>query len=107
MSRIGLKPIDCPEGVEVKVNDNHISVKGPKGELSQDYDPAIVIEQEGSVINLKRTSELKDHKAKHGLYRSLLANMVEGVTNGFKKELELNGVGYRANLSGNVIEFSL
>ncbi len=107
MSRIGLKPIDCPEGVEVKVNDNLISVKGPKGELSQDYDPAIVIEQEGSVINLKRTSELKDHKAKHGLYRSLLANMVEGVTNGFKKELELNGVGYRANLSGNVIEFSL
>jgi large subunit ribosomal protein L6 len=107
MSRIGLKPIECPEGVEVNISSSSISVKGPKGELVQDYDPAISFNQEGNLINVKRSSELKDHKSKHGLYRSLVANMVEGVSKGFKKELELFGVGYRANLSGNLIEFSL
>ncbi len=107
MSRIGLKPIDCPEGVEINISDSLVSVKGPKGELSQEIDPNISVKLEDGVINLSRASELKDHKSKHGLYRSLISNMIEGVSQGYKKELELIGVGYRAQVQGSVIDFTL
>ncbi len=107
MSRVGLKPIVCPEGVEVNINGTSVSVKGPKGELSETIDPNIEVKMEDGVISLSRKSDLKDHKSKHGLYRALINNMIEGVSQGFKKELELNGVGYRANLQGSVIDFTL
>ena len=107
MSRIGLKLIECPEGVEVNISNGSVSVKGPKGELNQDIDPNITVKIEEGIITLQRANETKDSKSKHGLYRSLISNMIDGVTNGYKKELELIGVGYRANLQGSVIDFTL
>ena len=99
MSRIGLAPISLPEGVEVNISDkNVVSVKGSKGELHQTVDPNITVKMEDNTIVLERHSEQKDHKAKHGLYRALVNNMVEGVSKGYKKELELVGVGYRASI---------
>ena len=101
MSRIGKLPITVPAGVEVKVDDaNLVTVKGPKGTLTQEVNPAITLKQEGNILTLERPSDAKPHKAMHGLYRSLVHNMVVGVTDGFSKTLELVGTGYRAQAEG-------
>ena len=108
MSRIGKNPISIPAAVEVSVSkDNVVTVKGAKGELTQAMDEAITLDIEDGVITVKRSSESKDHRAKHGLYRSLISNMIEGVTNGYKIEQELIGVGYRAKTSGQTLELAL
>ncbi len=108
MSRIGNAPIEIPQGVEVAVNNGIITVKGPKGELTQKVDTsAVVVSVADNVIAISRNSELKDHKAKHGLYRSLVYNMVEGVSKGFKTQQELVGVGYRASNQGQKLELLL
>lgn len=107
MSRIGNAPIDLPAGVEFKVDGTMVTVKGPKGELMQYVDPAITFEVEDGTITTKRSTEQKRHKAMHGLYRSLVANMVTGVTEGYKIELELVGVGYRASNKGQLLELQV
>ena len=108
MSRIGLAPIKIPEGVEVNISDNNIvSVKGQKGELQQTVDPNITVKTEDGEVKLERHSEQKDHKAKHGLYRALIYNMVEGVSKGYQFQLELVGVGYRASNSGQRLELAV
>ena len=108
MSRIGKKPINLAEGIAVEVNDgNLVTVKGPKGSLSQQIDPDISINVEDGILTVSRPTEQKRHKALHGLYRSLINNMVEGVSAGYKKELELIGVGYKATAQGKVLELSL
>ena len=107
MSRIGKLPISIPAGVTVNLNDDVVTVKGPKGELSQYVNPLISIEIEGGQISLSRKSDEKQERAFHGLYRSLVNNMVIGVSEGYKKSLELVGVGYRASNNGNIIELSL
>lgn len=108
MSRIGKAPIALPQGVEINVSkSNLVTVKGPKGELTQQVHPDISVEVENGEIVVKRPTEQKRHRAMHGLYRSLLNNMVEGVTNGYAKELELVGVGYRAQNSGQLLELTL
>lgn len=107
MSRIGKKPISIPEGVTITNNGGNIIVKGPKGELTQPIDPEFKLsETEGRYV-IERPTEQKRHKALHGLYRSLINNAVVGVTEGYKKELELVGVGYRANVQNNVLELTL
>lgn len=106
MSRIGKNPIAIPAGVTVDVKDGQVVVKGKMGELTQEIKDITVKIEEG-VITLERPSEAKDHKAKHGLYRALIANMIEGVTKGFTKELELVGVGYRASNQGNKLDLAL
>ena len=106
MSRIGNNPISIPEGVSVNVNDNVITINGKNGEMSQVFD-GVSFDISDNTILVKRNSESKDHKSKHGLYRSLVANMVTGVTQGFTKELELVGVGYRATNSGQKLDLSL
>jgi large subunit ribosomal protein L6 len=106
MSRIGNNPVAIPEGVTVTVKDNTITVKGKLGELTQDFDTVEVKVEEGNVL-VTRSAETKQHKAKHGLYRSLINNMIEGVSKGWTKELELVGVGYRASNQGNVLELAL
>lgn len=100
MSRIGKMPIAIPAGVEVSMNDNIITVKGPKGTLTQTVHSNMAINIDGNEINVTRPNDDKENRALHGLTRSLIANMVEGVSNGFKKELEVNGVGYRAEKQG-------
>ncbi|MFN4123331.1 MAG: 50S ribosomal protein L6 [Flavobacteriales bacterium] len=107
MSRIGKLPINLPKGVSVNYANNVITVKGPQGELSQTIDPAIEVEITETEISFKRNTDQKDHRAKHGLYRSLTANMVKGVSEGFTTEQELVGVGYRANVTGQLLELSL
>jgi large subunit ribosomal protein L6 len=107
MSRIGKKPISIPAGVTVTVTGAEVTVKGPKGQLSQVIDSEFIIEQENGELTVVRPTEQKRHKAMHGLYRSLISNMVVGVSEGYKKELELVGVGYKASAQGNVLEFSL
>ena len=107
MSRIGKAPIEIPAGVTVQVKDNVVTVKGPKGELSQAINPAITIEQEGNKLEVKRPNDEKENRAMHGLYRALIHNMVVGVSEGYKKEMELVGVGYRATATGQVLELSL
>ena len=105
MSRIGKAPIELPKGVEVTVSkSNLVSVKGPKGTLEQLVDQDLSIELENGILTLARPTEQKRHKSVHGLYRSLLANMVKGVSEGFVKELELIGVGYRASNTGQLLE---
>src|SRR5690606_19623576 len=101
MSRIGRKPIDIPAGVEVTLNGNEISVKGPKGQLSRTLHPAMKVTIENNQIRVERPSDKKEHRALHGTTRTIIANMVDGVTNGYEKRLELVGVGYRASKSGN------
>ncbi len=103
MSRIGNAHIDIPAGVTVEIKDNVISVKGPKGTLSQSYDPIITPNVEGNVLKFTRANDLGTTKAKHGLYRALTANMVKGVTEGFKKSLIVNGVGWKVNKQGNKV----
>ena len=108
MSRIGKAPIQVPAGVQVTISDkNHVTVKGPKGTLEQAVDPAISLKQEGAEITLSRPSDAKPHRSKHGLYRSLVANMVKGVSEGFVIEQELVGVGYRATTKGQQLQLSL
>ena len=108
MSRIGRLPITVPAGVTVTVDaDNLVTVKGPKGTLSQQVNSAITVKQEGNVLTLERPTDSKPHKAMHGLYRALVHNMVVGVTDGFKKELEVNGVGYRVAKEGKNLVMNL
>ncbi len=108
MSRIGKLPISIPKGVEVKVSDkNLITVKGPKGTLEQQVDPDIKINVDDGTISLERPTEQKRHKAMHGLYRSLISNMVKGVSEGFTITQELVGVGFKANATGQKLELSL
>ena len=106
MSRIGNNPISIPEGVSVEVNGSIITVKGQKGEMNQTFD-GVSFDVSGDTILVKRNSESKDHKSKHGLYRSLVSNMVTGVSKGFTLELELVGVGYRATSSGQKLDLAL
>ncbi len=102
MSRVGNKIINVPEGVTVEVaSDNTVTVKGAKGTLVKQFSPVITIEQTDNVITVKRSSEQKTHKQLHGTTRALLANMIEGVHNGYKRELEIVGIGYRAAMQGN------
>lgn len=107
MSRIGKLPITIPAGVTVTVKDNNVTVKGAKGTLTQDIDPNITVKVEGNQVLVTRPDDEKQNRANHGLYRSLIQNMVIGVSEGFKKTLELVGVGYRVSNQGNVLEFSL
>ncbi len=107
MSRIGKLPISIPAGVSVTLKDDVVTVKGPKGELSQYVNPLIKVEVADNQILLTRNSDERQERAFHGLYRSLINNMVVGVSEGYKKELELVGVGYRATNNGNIIEFAL
>ena len=106
MSRIGNNPVAIPEGVTVTVDNGTITVKGKLGELTQSFDAVEVKVEEGNVL-VTRSADTKEHKAKHGLYRSLVNNMVEGVSQGWKKELELVGVGYRASNQGNILDLAL
>lgn len=107
MSRIGKLPIEIPSGVEVKFADGVLTVKGPKGELKQDIQPLVKLEIADNQITVVPQSETKEARSFHGLYRSLTANMVEGVTKGYQKRLEINGVGYRAQIQGQKITLSL
>jgi large subunit ribosomal protein L6 len=107
MSRIGRKPITVPDGVEIDVGSERVNVKGPRGELSQGVSADMKIEQENGTLTVARPTDRGEHRALHGLTRSLIANMVEGVTDGFEKRLEIQGVGYRAALRGNTLELSL
>ena len=107
MSRIGRLPVEIPAGVEVKVDGNAVTVKGPKGELTKTFPAAISIEQENGEIKVSRPNDEKENKALHGLTRALINNMVIGVTQGFEKKLEFNGVGYRAAKSGKTLNLSL
>jgi large subunit ribosomal protein L6 len=107
MSRIGKQPIPLPEGVEVTIEPELVSVKGPRGELSERVNRAIDVRQENGEVTVTRPTDRGDHRALHGLTRSLIANMVEGVTNGFEKRLEIQGVGYRAQLQGRRLILSL
>lgn len=108
MSRIGKKPISVPGGVTITVGENnYVTVKGPKGTLSQQLPPEIAINQDGGTVNVTRPSDEKQHKALHGLTRSLLNNMVVGVSTGFQKVLEINGVGYRATKTGRNLTMAL
>lgn len=107
MSRIGKLPVVIPGGVTVNINKNSVVVKGPKGELSRDFPPEITIKQEDNQIVVTRHSDHRTHRAKHGLCRALLNNMVVGVSEGFKKQLYIEGVGYRAALKGSDLELSV
>ena len=112
MSRIGKLPINIPAGVTVTTKDNVVTVKGPKGELTQKIDPSIIVKVEDnemtfSIDEKNDTVDTKQKQAFHGLYRALVNSMVVGVTEGYKKEMELVGVGYRVSNEGNVMEFSL
>src|SRR6056300_178626 len=106
MSRIGNNPINIPEGVTVEIQPTHITVKGKLGELTQEYSD-VDLKMEENTITVVRHSDNKTVKSKHGLYRSLIANMIEGVSNGFTKELELVGVGYRASNQGQKLDLAL
>jgi large subunit ribosomal protein L6 len=107
MSRIGKSPITIPSGVDVKINGNVITVKGPKGELTQELDSSVSIAQEGSELVFTRVSDAPDHRAKHGLYRALVANMIQGCSEGYQKVLEIIGVGYRAQTQGQILNLAL
>lgn len=108
MSRIGNNPIEVPKDVTITINGGVVNVKGPKGELNQEFDTdAVSFNIEEGLATVARNSEAKDHKAKHGLYRSILSNMVEGVSKGFTIKQELVGVGYRAAVKANTLELSL
>ena len=107
MSRIGKLPVNIPAGVTISVNNGVVTVKGPKGELKQEINPNITVEIEGNVCNVTRPNDEKENRAMHGLCRSLINNMVIGVSEGYKKTLELVGVGYRASNNGQVLELSL
>ena len=107
MSRIGRKPVDVPDAVTVTIAPGDITVKGPKGQLNQFYSQDMTVSQEDGTILVARPTDRGEHRALHGLTRSLIANMVEGVTDGFEKRLEIQGVGYRAALKGKNLELAL
>ncbi len=107
MSRIGRKPIEIPDGVSVDVKPGRVSVKGPKGELSQAVSADMKVTENDGVLTVERPTDRGEHRALHGLTRSLIANMVEGVTDGFTKRLQIQGVGYRAQLKGKALELAL
>lgn len=108
MSRIGKKPVEVPAGVTVTVSkDNQVTVKGPKGELKESIDRDIKVEVKDNTVEFSRPTDQIRHRAMHGLYRSLISNMVKGVTDGFKKEMELVGVGYKASSQGNILDLAL
>ena len=107
MSRIGKKPITVPAGVTVTINGNEVAVKGPKGELKNSFNADMAIALEGNEITVTRPSDNKEHRALHGLTRTLIFNMVEGVSNGYSKTLEVNGVGYRAQKQGKNLVMNL
>jgi large subunit ribosomal protein L6 len=107
MSRIGRKPVEIPDGVTVDVKPGHVNVKGPKGELEQEASSEMKVEMGDGTLTVERPTDRGDHRALHGLTRSLIANMVVGVTEGYEKRLEIQGVGYRAQLRGNGLELSL
>src|ERR687896_798713 len=107
MSRIGRKPIDIPDGVDVDVKPGEVAVKGPKGELRQRLAREMKVSVDDGVLKAERPTDRGEHRALHGLTRSLIANMVVGVTDGFEKRLEIQGVGYRAQLKGKALEMSL
>lgn len=108
MSRIGKAPIEIPAGVTIDIaKDNHVTVKGPKGTLSQTVNPEFEVKVEDGHLHVIRPTDDREHRAQHGLYRALLHNMVVGVSTGYRKELELVGVGYRAAATGQVLELSL
>ena len=107
MSRIGRKPIAIPAGVEVKVDGSNVTVKGPKGTLTNTFNADMAIAVEGNEVIVTRPSDVKEHRSLHGLTRTLIANMVQGVTEGFKKELQVNGVGYRVQKQGTNLVMNL
>ena len=108
MSRIGRMPIDVPAGVEITIGEgNHVTVKGPKGTLEQDLAPAMLIKKDGAQLIVERPNDLKENRSLHGLTRTLLHNMVVGVTDGFTKELDVNGVGYRVAMEGGKLVMNL
>ena len=107
MSRIGRKPITIPAGVEVKVDGSKVTVKGPKGNLENTFKPEMAIAVEGNEVIVTRPSDNKEHRSLHGLTRTLIANMIQGVTEGFKKELQVNGVGYRVQKKGKDLVMNL
>ena len=107
MSRIGTLPIQIPAGVTVTVKDSIVTVKGPKGELTQNVNPDIELSINDGVLEVKRPTDNREHRAMHGLYRALVNNMVVGVSEGYKKELELVGVGYRVTNTGQLLDLSL
>jgi large subunit ribosomal protein L6 len=107
MSRIGRKPIAVPESVTVEVAPGRVAVKGPKGELTQNLSPEMKVEQDNGTIVVSRPTDRGEHRALHGLTRSLIANMVEGVVDGYERRLEIQGVGYRAQLKGKSLELAL
>ena len=108
MSRIGKAPVNLPKGVTIAVGkDNIITVKGPKGELKESIDRDIKIEEKDGIVNISRPTDQIRHRAMHGLYRALIANMVKGVTEGYRKDLELVGVGFKASNQGNLLDLSL
>ena len=107
MSRIGKQPIEIPDGVEVDVQASAVKVKGPKGELTQEIVRDMKVSLDDGMVKVERPTDRGEHRALHGLTRSLIANMVEGVTNGYEKRLEIQGVGYRAQLKGKNLELAL
>jgi large subunit ribosomal protein L6 len=107
MSRVGKNPIPLPKGVDVRVEGTRVTVKGPKGELSRDIDPDMKIEQEDGRLVVSRPSDISRHRAMHGLTRALIANMVTGVSDGFAKTLEMQGVGYRAQMQGKSLQLAI
>lgn len=108
MSRIGKKTIAVPKGVDITVGENNVvTVKGPKGTLTRQFDPELVIDQADEEVNVRRPSDERHHKALHGLSRALLNNMVQGVSEGFEKRLEITGTGYRAEMAGNDLRLAL
>jgi len=107
MSRIGRKPVTVPDAVSIEIGTGTIAVKGPKGKLNQSFSQDMAVAQEDGTIVVTRPTDRGEHRALHGLTRSLIANMVEGVTDGFEKRLEIQGVGYRANLKGKNLELAL
>lgn len=107
MSRIGKQPIAIPAGVTITVDEQAITVKGPKGELSQFTMPGVNVKVDGDTVNVTRDSDEKEHRSKHGLMRTLVNNMIVGVTSGFEKKLEINGVGFRVALAGTSLKMNL
>jgi large subunit ribosomal protein L6 len=107
MSRIGRKPIEIPDGVDVELAPGRVTVKGPKGELAQQLSPEMKVERENGTLTVERPTDRGEHRALHGLTRSLIANMVVGVTDGYQRRLEIQGVGYRAQLKGKNLELAL
>jgi len=107
MSRLGRKPIAVPKGVTVNAGAANVAVKGPKGELKREVPAGVSVKVEGGNIVVKRESDSREHRARHGLMRALLANMVKGVTDGFERRLEINGVGYRAEVAGQKLTMAL